>query len=405
MKSLSLSIGTIPEVPAKIMFFAGEYSGDMHGGRLAHALKEVQPDLTLFGFGGAAMRENGVEILADPTGLAVIGLFEVLKNLGGFRRLLQQATQALDDRRPDLVVLIDYPGFNLLLAEEIKRRGIRLVYYVSPQIWAWDPGRISKIKRLIDRMIVFFPFEKELYEQHRVPVTFVGHPLLDQVKPELSRLEALQRLGLEDGLPIIGLLPGSREIEVRRILPVLLSACQQMSSSLASTARFLLIKAPHLPWEPYRAALKKSSLQPKVVERWDYDGIHCCDLVMVASGTATLECALLERPMLIVYKTSWPTYCISRLLIRIRMIGLVNVLAGKKVVPEFIQHDAHATTISEAALALWQSAQRRDEMKASFQEIRTKLGSPGAVGRAAQAILAELTTVKEEAGRSSAQNR
>ncbi len=372
------------------MIVAGEPSGDLHGSRLARALKSLQPDLELFGLGGAAMREEGVEILADPTRIAVIGLVEVLRHLREFRSLFHQAVRALEERRPDVVVLIDYPGFNLRLAREVKRRGIHVVYYVSPQIWAWDPGRIHTMRRLVDRMIVVFPFEKELYEKAGIPVTFVGHPLLDLVQSSLSRLQALEKIGLEDGLPVVGLLPGSREVEVRRLLPVLLGAGEKMQSALPSSARFLLVKAPHLPWEVYRPHLDRSSLQPRVIERWDYDGIHACDLVLVASGTATLECALLGRPMVIVYKTSWPTYLASRLLIRIPQIGLVNVVYGGRAVPELIQHQANAGSIAAAALDLWASAERRGEMKAAFEQVRASLGKSGAALRAAEAVISEL---------------
>ncbi len=380
----------------KIMILAGESSGDLHGGHLARALKATSPDLELFGLGGATMREAGVEILADPTSIAVIGIVEVLRHLPHFRKLFQQAVEALDRRRPDGVVLIDYPGFNLRFAEEVKRRGIRLIYYISPQIWAWDPGRIHKIKRLVDRMIVVFPFEKELYERAGVPVTFVGHPLLDLAKPALPRLEALHRFGLSDGLPIIGLLPGSREGEIRRLLPVLLASGEKLREKLPSTAQFLLIKAPHLPWELYRPFLERSTLQPKVIERWDYDGIHCCDIVLVASGTATLECALLERPMAVVYKTSWPTYLISRMLIRIPYIALVNVVAAAQVVPEFIQHRATPQTISKAVLELWASAEKKRGMKFAFQKIRKSLGNSGASRRAAETILSELAQTGDQ---------
>jgi len=372
------------------MLVAGESSGDLHGAQLAQALKRARADLKLIGFGGSQMREAGVETIADPTRIAVIGLVEVLRHLPTFHRLFRQAVQALDEHKPNLVILIDYPGFNLRFASEVKRRGIRLVYYISPQIWAWDPGRISKIKRLVNRMLVVFPFEKELYEKAHVPVSFVGHPLLDLVKPTLPHLKALEKFGLEDGLPIIGLLPGSREVEVHRILPVLLAAGAKMKEGLPSSARFVLIKAPHLPWELYRKILNHSSLTPKVIERWDYDCLYTCDLVLVASGTATLECALLERPMLIVYKTSWPTYWLGRLMIRIPTIGLVNVVAGEKVVPELIQHRATPSAIAQEALELWASAERRNTMKTAFQKVRNSLGRPGAATRAAQAILAEL---------------
>ncbi len=374
----------------KILLFAGESSGDLHGARLAQELKALSPGLELFGFGGSAMREAGVEILEDPTRIAVIGLVEVLKHLSDFKRLFRRAVQALEERKPDLVVLIDYPGFNLALAREVKKRGIRLLYYISPQLWAWDPGRIGTIRKLVDRMVVLFPFEKEMYEKAGVPVTFVGHPLLDQVRPELTRIESLERLGLADGLPVIGLLPGSREGEIRRLLPSLLAACEKMRDALPSSARFLLIKAPHLPWEIYQSCLRGSNLNPKVIERWDYDGIHACDLVLVASGTATLECALLDRPMVILYRTSWPTYLASRLLIRIPHIGLVNVVAGKKIVPELLQQDANPRKIAAEALALWNDAQRRGQMKEHFGKIRESLGSPGASRRAAEAVLREL---------------
>ncbi|MDO8730505.1 MAG: lipid-A-disaccharide synthase [Candidatus Omnitrophota bacterium] len=373
-----------------VFILAGESSGDLHGAHLAKELKTLSPRLELTGFGGAEMRAAGVEILEDPTRIAVIGLFEVLRHLSDFKRLFRRAVQILDERRPDLVVLIDYPGFNLRFAREVRKRGIRLVYYISPQIWAWDPGRIRTIKRRVDRMLVLFPFEEALYKKAGVPVTFVGHPLVEQVRPNPRRIEALESLGLADGLPVIGLLPGSREVEVRRLLPVLLAAGEKMKEALPSSARFLLIKAPHLPWEIYQEHLRHSSLNPKVAERWDYDGIHACDLVLVASGTATLECALLERPMVIVYKTSWPTYLLSRLLIRIPHIGLVNVVAGRKVVPELIQREANPSRIAAEALALRNDARRREKMKEDFVEIRRSLGSPGASRRAAEAILAEL---------------
>lgn len=373
-----------------IFLVAGESSGDLHGARLAKELKTLSPGVQLMGLGGSGMKEACVEILEDPTRIAVIGLVEVLKHLEEFKQLFHRAVALLDERKPDLVVLIDYPGFNMRFAREVKKRGIPLVYYISPQIWAWDPGRIKTIKQLVNRMVVLFPFEKELYEKAGVPVSFVGHPLLDQVKPTLTRFETLERMGLSDGLPVIGLLPGSREIEIRRLLPALLAAGEKMKEELPSSARFLLIKAPHLSWDIYQPFLRASNLNPKVIERWDYDCVNACDLVLVASGTATLECALLERPMVIIYKTSWPTYLISRLLIRIPHIGLVNVVARKKVAPELIQQNASPAKIAAEALKLWKDAQRREKMKEEFVSIRKSLGAPGASRRAAEAVLAEL---------------
>lgn len=375
----------------KLFFFAGESSGDLHGAKIAAALRTLSPRLELTGFGGAQMKAAGVRVLEDPTQIAVIGVVEVLKNLSKFRALFRRAVQTLDDEKPDMVVLIDYPGFNLRFAREVKQRGIRLVYYISPQLWAWNPGRISAIKNLVNRMLVVFPFEQALYEKAGVPVTFVGHPLLEIARPKIQRMEALEKLGFEDSLPVIGLLPGSRAGEIQRILPVMLKAGEQLKEKLPSSARFLLIKAPHLPWEIYQPLLAASSLMPKVVERWDYDCIYACDLVMVTSGTATLECALLERPMVIVYKTSWGTYALSRLLIRIPYIGLVNVVLGKKTVPELIQKNASPRKIADTLLALWDSAEKRKEMVDAYRTMRQSLGEPGADHRAAEAILKELS--------------
>ena len=374
----------------KLFFFAGEPSGDLHGAKIASALRTASPRLEMIGFGGSQMKEAGVRIVEDPTQIAVIGVVEVLKHLSKFRALFRRAVQALDDEKPDLVVLIDYPGFNLRFAREVKKRGIRLVYYISPQLWAWNSGRIHTIRNLVNRMLVVFPFEESLYKKAGVPVTFVGHPLLDVVHPKQKRVEALEKLGFEDGLPVIGLLPGSRAGEIRRILPVMLKTAELLMEKLPSSARFVLIKAPHLSWEIYKPILADSTLTPKVVERWDYDCIYACDLVMVASGTATLECALLERPMVIVYKTSWSTYALSKLLIRIPYIGLVNVVLGRKAVPELIQQDASPEKIASALLELWNSVEKRQTLIAEYRKIRESLGEPGADRRAAEAILKEL---------------
>jgi len=376
----------------KIFVVAGELSGDIHAAALVRRLKMHRPDIEIIAFGGSHLREAGADVLEDPTHLSVIGIAEAIQHLPAFFRLFRRACQVLDHHRPHLVVLVDYPGFNLRLAKEVKRRGIHLVYYIGPQVWAWNPHRIRTIRRLVDRMIVILPFEKALYERHGVPVTFVGHPLLDWVQPKRSRLEILDELGLSDGLPIVGLLPGSRQTEVKRILPTLLAACQRLEEALPSTCRFLLLKAPHLPWTLYRDILSRFALHPKILERWDYDGLQACDIVLVASGTATLECALVKRPMVIVYKTSWITYGLARWLLRIPAIGLVNIVAGQKIVPELIQHRATPKTIAKEALALWSSFAKRQAMQQAFEKVREALGEPNAVDRAALAVLEELNS-------------
>jgi lipid-A-disaccharide synthase len=370
------------------MIIAGEASGDMRAAGLARALKTLDPALTMSGIGGEFMRQAGVQCFTDITQLAVIGIAEVVKNFSRIKKVFHQTLKEIDRTRPDGVILVDYPGFNLRLAREIKKRGIKVIYYVSPQVWAWREKRVLKIKQLIDRMIVLFPFEKDVYKKYGMEVDYVGHPLADEVVVNRPQAEVLKACGLSAGKPTIGLLPGSRAREVERHLPCLLEAAQILLKK-DPDRQFLLQKAPSIPM-PLIEGLMSSyrNLPVKIYEGPTYDGINAMDACLVASGTATLECALLKKPMVIIYKTSWLTYNIARSVIKIPCIGLVNIVAGKKIAEELIQDEANPPNIAEKFEAALKDPQMVDELTA----VKASLGQPGASLRAAQVVLDELNS-------------
>ncbi len=376
------------------MIIAGETSGDMRAGGLARALKELAPSLRLSGVGGTAMRQAGVECFADVTDLAVIGIAEVLKNLKAIKKVFDQILKQIDTTHPDAVILVDYPGFNLRLAREIKKRGIKIIYYISPQVWAWNETRVKRIKTLIDRMIVLFPFEQETYAKYKMKVDYVGHPLVDEIIVEHQRMEVLKNIGLSADKITIGLMPGSRAKEVERHLPCMLEAAQKLFEQ-NHDRQFLLLKAPAMPIKLIESLISHchsresgnlKHIPLKIYDGPTYDGINAMDVSIVASGTATLECALLKKPMVVIYKTSWPTYGLAKTLIKIPYIGLVNIVAGKKIVEELIQNDAAAAKI---ALAV-ENALNDPHIVEELTAVKTSLGAPGASLRAAHIVLDEL---------------
>ncbi len=373
----------------RLFVVAGEASGDRHAAHLVAELLTQDSQLTFAGLGGAQMQAAGVTLLDDLTRHAVVGTVEVLRHLGTLRRLYRRACRALDTQRPDAVVLVDYPGFNLQFAREARRRGIPVIYYVSPQIWAWAAGRIHTIRRLVNLMLVLFQFEERLYRDAGVPVVWVGHPLLDTVRVTQSRVETLRQHGLPTDGPLIGMLPGSRDREVRELLPILAGAAERLAQTLPG-ARFVIMQAPGLSAKVYQNASAHRAAAFTLVPAWDDNLLATCDLVLVASGTATLECALLERPMVIVYRTNAITWWLGKRLVKLPYIGLVNVVAGRRLVPECLQHEATPGRIAEEAAQILQSDARRQAMLAGFREIRASLGSPGASRRAAEAIIATL---------------
>jgi lipid-A-disaccharide synthase len=366
-----------------IMIIAGEASGDMHGASLVQEMLKIKPSLNFYGIGGNELKETGVKLLADAADMAVVGLTEVISKLGSFLKIMNQMKKSLDDIKPDLVILIDYPDFNLPLARAAHKRGIKVFYFISPQVWAWRKGRIRQIKRVVTKMAVILPFEIDTYSQKGFHVNYVGHPLLDRVKTNYSREEAHKIFGLTDNTTI-GLLPGSRSSEVVKLLPEMLQAAKTIAQEIPQ-AQFILPLADTVDEKIITDIISRFKVNVKVISGNTYDVISCCDLAIVASGTATLETALLGIPMIIVYKISPFSYFIGKLAIRVRNIGLVNIIAGKTIVPELIQGQANGARIADEALTILNNKDdRRREIIKDLAEIRAKLGSPGAALRAAQ---------------------
>lgn len=378
-------------MPKKIMIIAGESSGDFHSSSLIRALKGKKTDLEISGIGGERMRQAGAELLFDISELSIIGFTDVLINLKKINQVFRNLVAKIDAIRPDAVILVDYPGFNLKLAKEVKKRHIPVIYYISPQIWAWWKGRIKNIKRLVDKMIVIFKFEETFYKDSGIDVSFVGHPLLDIAHSATSQEEFLNKLGLPAQNQTIGLVPGSRKMEVERILPILLASAQLIKEKLPQ-AQFAVLKAPGLEREMFKSIMKKCNLPIVLCENQTYDFLNSCDFVLVASGTATLETAIMQTPMVIVYKVSFLNWLIAKSLIRLPYIGLVNVVAGKKIVPEFVQYQARPSLIAAGALEILGSESALTKVKHELKKVRQSLGESGASLRAADIILNFLST-------------
>ena len=366
----------------KIMIVAGEASGDLHGGNLVHAIHRLDPGLSFYGVGGARMKAAGVDLIADAADMAVVGLTEVVFKLAFILRVMHRLKSSLAKEPPDLVILIYYPDFNLPLARTARKLGIKVLYYISPQVWAWRKGRIATIRKSVDRMAVILPFEEQFYRQAGMDVTFVGHPLLDEVKKKYSRNEALKRFGLKDEAITVGLLPGSRRAEVTRLLPEMLRACRILNDKL-SPLQFVLPLAGTLDPHLVQDILRQFPVQVNVIRNEIYDADAVSDVAIVASGTATLETALLETPMVVVYKVSAFSYAVGRRVVHVEHISLANLIAGRAVVPELIQDDANPEQIAAEVKELLVHRGRAREMKAALAEIRQKLGSPGASQRTA----------------------
>jgi lipid-A-disaccharide synthase len=369
-----------------IMIIAGEASGDMHGANLVREMLKINPALSFYGIGGKKLHEEGVQILADASEMAVVGLTEVVFRLRNILKIMAMMKKSLDQRRPDLVILIDYPDFNLPLAKAASKRGIKVLYYISPQVWAWRQGRIGQIKKTVNKMAVILPFEIETYRQQGFTVNYVGHPLLDMVKLCYSKQESRKKFGLAENKITIGILPGSRLSEVKKLLPELLQAAQILKNEIPDI-QFILPLADTLEEATMTEIISGFNVQIKIISGHTYDVVSCADLALVASGTATLETALLNVPMVIVYKISVLSYFIGRLFVRVKNIGLVNIIAGKTIVPELIQNDASGARIAAEALSILKNGERKQEMIRELEAIRARLGEPGAATRTAKLAL------------------
>ena len=364
----------------RLFLSAGESSGDLHGSYLVRALKELDPNIQCVGLGGARMHAAGMTLRYDLAGRAIMGFTEVLRSFPFIRRLFLDTVQHLRTTRPDAVVLIDYPGFNLRLAREAKKLGLTVIYYISPQVWAWKRGRIRHIAQTVDKMLVILPFEEALYRDAGVPCAYVGHPLLDHVNE--TAIE-----GIYEGQSVVGLMPGSRKQEIERILPVMLAVAQGIRDKHPD----ICFVVPCVDSEREQQVRRIAGGFPleTLVNRL-HELLHSARFCMVASGTATVETALFGVPMVILYRVTEPTYRLARLLVRVDHIGMVNILAGRRIVPEFVQHDAQPEAILPVALGLITDTPARQSMVTALRELRAKLGEGGASMHAAREILAVL---------------
>ena len=330
----------------RVMIIAGEASGDLHAAKLVEGVLQRSADVSFFGIGGNDMRAAGVDILVDSAELAVVGLVEVLAHRKTIFGALNQMREILRNDPPDLLILTDYPEFNLRLAATAKECGVKVLYYISPQIWAWRQGRVKKIKQRVDMMAVVFPFEVEFYSQHDVPVRFVGHPLAHEVHASANRNTLLEQFKLDDDKPVIGLFPGSRRSEINRLLPIILDSAELMQQKNPQV-QFLLPVASTLSSEDIQPFLQGRQLNIKLISDRSYDVMQACDAIVTVSGTVTLEIALIGTPMVIINKLAWLTYLIVKRMLKIDYIGLCNIVAGKEIVPELVQANARPELIVE----------------------------------------------------------
>jgi lipid-A-disaccharide synthase len=370
----------------RVLLVVGEASGDLHGSHLVRALRERDSALEISAVGGEALKREGAKIIFDVARIAGMGLTELAGNLTSLWRAYSQVKKNLREQRPSLLILIDFPDFNLRVARVAKRLGVPVLYYISPQVWAWRKRRIAEIARLADRMAVVFPFEASLYEKAGVKVEFVGHPLLDVARASRPREETLARLGLDPSRQTIALLPGSRRREVAYHLPVMIEAAEILSREMA--LQFILVRASTVGRDSLERTLSGSSVGVSLSDGDAYNVLHACDLAWTASGTATLETALMLRPMVIVYRLARMTYALARRLVRVNFIGMANIIAGEKVVPELIQNEVTAERIAAESRAILGDRELRVRMISKLSEVRAKLGSPGAAGRTADIALA-----------------
>ena len=365
-----------------ILLSAGEASGDMYAARLATALHQ-RGDFALFGMGGPKMREAGVEIIADYSEVSVVGITEVLKRLPSLRRAMRRLVTEAERRRPPLAVLTDFPGFHLRLARKLRRFAVRNVYYICPQFWAWRPWRVNLVRRRFVRALCIFPFEEKFYADAGVPVTFIGHPLVGEVRAARGREEFCRALGFDTGKPIIALLPGSRPGELAQHLPVLQEACALIQAECL--AQFVLAASQDARAESLRRGWPPG-MQPQVVEGQTYDALAAADSAIISSGTATVEAALLDTPMVVIYRVTPLTAALAKPLVRTEFFGMVNLIAGRRVVPELIQKKFTAKRVAQEVLHQLRDAQARCDLRKGLAVVRERLGPPGAVQRAADAI-------------------
>jgi len=361
----------------KLAVVAGEASGDLHASEVIRELKRIDPSLEAFGIGGDLLARQGMRILHHARDMGIVGLFNVLKHLGMFNRVFRELVERITAERPDAVLLVDFPDFNLRVARKAKALGIPVIYYISPQIWAWRRGRVRQIEKYVDRMIVIFPFEEDFYRQHRVPVTYVGHPLVEQLRNVTRTAPSGSRVR-------IALLPGSRRSEVSDLLPPMLEAVR-----LIDDAEAFVVLAPTIDRKQLEAIMKKTGVELPIVPDDRGQTVASANVALSSSGTATLEAAVLGTPVVVMYKLTPATYLLAKRLVKLPHFSLVNIVAGKRVVPELLQHHVTGERIADEVRRLLEPenyARVREELAG----VKAKLGTPGASRRAAEAIMSTL---------------
>lgn len=357
----------------KLAVVAGEASGDLHASEVIRELKKLDPQLETFGIGGDLLAREGMKLLHHASEMGIVGLFNVLRHLPMFRRVFNEVVSTIERERPDAVLLVDYPDFNLRLARRCKEMGLKVVYYISPQLWAWRTGRVRQIERYVDRMIVIFPFEEEFYRKHQVPVTYVGHPLIEQlagVRKPARKSEVLR----------LALLPGSRRMEIESLLPAMLDAVEILRRERKVDA--YLIQAPTIDHDELTALMEAKGIEVPILPHDRGEGVAAADIALSSSGTATLESAVLGTPVIVMYRLSRATYALARRLIRLPHFSLVNIVAGKEIVPELVQDEVHGERIASEVRKL-AAPGRIEEVQGELAKVRSRLGEPGAAARVA----------------------
>ncbi|MBZ5661798.1 MAG: lipid-A-disaccharide synthase [Acidobacteriia bacterium] len=372
--------------PTQILISAGEASGDMYAARLATALR-ARADVQLFGMGGPRMRDAGVDTIADCSEVSLVGIVEIAKKYPALKRVWKRILGEAARRNPRLAILTDFPGFHLRLARALKRQHVPSVYFVCPQFWAWRPWRANLVRRRFVRGLCIFPFEQEWYRSRGVPADFIGHPLVGNVTAKRTRREFAAQFALDAEKPIVALLPGSRAGEIAHHMPLLMQACRLIAQG--RDVQFVLALAPGMSKSQFAGYLQ-ADVPMHVVEDVTYDVLGAADVAIVSSGTATVEAALMDAPMIVVYRLAPLTAAIARWLVRTPMFAMVNLIAGKRVVPELVQKDFTPERVAQQAIHLLDSPEAREEMRIGLAEVRAKLGPPGAIDRAADIIAAML---------------
>ena len=379
----------------RIMIIAGEASGDLHGANLVQELKTLDSDVQLSGIGGKGMSAAGVDLLYDISNLAVMGIVEVINRLKDIRSAMNILEDQFRTKRPDLLILIDYPGFNLELARRAKKYTIPVLYYISPKIWAWREGRIKRIKKYVDRIAVILPFEKKFYKRHGVDVHFVGNPLLDQVHATITPAEFKARNNIAPDATVIGIMPGSRRQEIAKLLPLFMQAATKLNTAIKKCV-FLLPLASTLTEDEILNNYGQidNLLDIRIIKKGRYEAMAACDAAMAASGTLTMELAILRVPMVVCYRISMISYLLAKPFIKVKYASLVNLVAEKEVVPELLQHAATPENIYTKILPLLLDRQAAKAMQQELDRVCDQLGEPGASKRAAALVIQML-----EAGR------